>query len=61
MPLLKKLITLRRSKAVILPAAWLKSNERRLGTEIVEVEMEVGDDLVIRAPTNQGAKDPPSE
>ena len=37
------------SRAIYLPKLWIKAQERKLGRKLTQVEMEVNDEIVIRA------------
>ena len=48
MPLIRKIITLKTAKAVILPKSWLDFFERKYGCEIHEVAVEINGELRIK-------------
>lgn len=47
MPIIRKLLNLHSSKGVVIPKGWLEYYRRIYGCEIDEVEIEVGDKLII--------------
>ena len=47
MPIIRKLIRLKTSKAVCLPKSWIQYFERETGAEITEVAIEVNRELRI--------------
>jgi len=58
MPIIRKVITLKTSKAICIPKRWLEYYERRCGEEIREVLVEVNDVLKISPllPRGKGGK-----
>lgn len=48
MPIIRKVMDLRTSKAICLPKSWLEFAERENGRKITEVAIEVDEVLTVR-------------
>lgn len=60
MPLVRKLITVGNSKAVIIPRDWLKYHEEQMGQPVEVMLMEVNNIITLAVKPvqdNEGAKD----